>query len=738
MAVVAITGCEPSLHTPPPPPLPQITHLEARTDLGFVQLQWHGIGADRTSAAVTYELWRSVPITSPTDTSEPASYRVEYIPQAELLAATTITSYVDGTIAPDTVALYSVRARDAYRSGAFSDPLWLRTPALGAAQSHFTLTPSDPTSSTQATFFFEGSGALQFECSLDGNAWEPCSSPWTVSVAEGAHTLDLRAIGLRGIKELQPSRWRWTVDRSAPQLRIVAEPDLLSRSSPVTAEFDASDQLTPSHMLRYLCSLDNTDAYDCTSPLVMDNLSEGLHTLHIQAVDQAGNRSRPAELTWQMDLPPETLLGYRPAALTPITTAVFTLGTSDPLPGGYNCVLDDAAIACAASFSVPVTPGTHTLVVQAYDINGTDDPTPLTYQWQVTSDALWATALTVAVGEEHLCAIDAETRLWCAGSTTFGQSGTQAIDHTSGAGYASTATGWSAVAVGRYHSCAIRLGALYCWGWNILGQLGTGGAVSDSAIPLQVGSANTWIGVASGDWHSCAWRQDLSAYCWGANASGQLGSGDTQTRTTPTLIAGESYVYMAAGGQSSCGLTASGAMRCFGANNAGQLGLGHTDNVSLPSTMAGGSWPATWLAVYPGSEHACGLHGTEMWCWGAGDQGQTGAGTMANTLQPVHVAGTDARTYSHSAGHTACQILNSGNLECWGAGTFGQLGDGWSSNQSLPEPAGLDSRWSAVATGNLFSCGIRAADSDAGPTVWCWGTTPFGLYTSPVGLLSAP
>ena len=33
-------------------------------------------------------------------------------------------------------------------------------------------------------------------------------------------------------------------------------------------------------------------------------------------------------------------------------------------------------------------------------------------------------------------------------------------------------SGWSTPSSGTYHNCAIRSGAIYCWGYNSTGQLG--------------------------------------------------------------------------------------------------------------------------------------------------------------------------------------------------------------------------------------------------------------------------
>jgi alpha-tubulin suppressor-like RCC1 family protein len=43
----------------------------------------------------------------------------------------------------------------------------------------------------------------------------------------------------------------------------------------------------------------------------------------------------------------------------------------------------------------------------------------------------------------------------------------------------------TAIAAGRYHTCASAGGVLACWGWNAYGQLGDG-SNADSGVPVGV------------------------------------------------------------------------------------------------------------------------------------------------------------------------------------------------------------------------------------------------------------
>lgn len=96
------------------------------------------------------------------------------------------------------------------------------------------------------------------------------------------------------------------------------------------------------------------------------------------------------------------------------------------------------------------------------------------------------------------------------------------------------------VSVGGTSACALSTtGLAGCWGSNGSGQLGLGAAVSDtaSAVPRPVVDDIVFTSISVGGAHACAITVQLQTFCWGSNASGQLGAPATPTPVrAPTRV----------------------------------------------------------------------------------------------------------------------------------------------------------------------------------------------------------
>lgn len=60
-------------------------------------------------------------------------------------------------------------------------------------------------------------------------------------------------------------------------------------------------------------------------------------------------------------------------------------------------------------------------------------------------------------------------------------------------------------------------------------------------LPIQIGTAK-WQKVVAANYHSMGIQEDGSVWVWGWNRYGQLGMGDTDSRSVPTEFGGLSSV----------------------------------------------------------------------------------------------------------------------------------------------------------------------------------------------------
>jgi hypothetical protein len=139
------------------------------------------------------------------------------------------------------------------------------------------------------TFSFASNDAESgFQCSLDGTAFSPCSSPLTRRLGEGRHSFAVRAIDRSGNIEPSPATVSFRVAANRPRTRITgASIDRQNRAA--AFRFVASAGLAP---LRLQCKLDRRPYAPCGSPRTYRNLQTGWHRFAVRAVDSLGRIDR--------------------------------------------------------------------------------------------------------------------------------------------------------------------------------------------------------------------------------------------------------------------------------------------------------------------------------------------------------------------------------------------------------------------------------------------------------------
>jgi alpha-tubulin suppressor-like RCC1 family protein len=471
----------------------------------------------------------------------------------------------------------------------------------------------------------------------------------------------------------------------------------------------------------------------------------------------------------------------------------------------FGCVVrSDGAVFCWGSFA-----------------NGrlgtaaTANVTALTSAIEVTGFAgnAGTAATTVSTGANHACALRDDGDVFCWGLNDGAQIGLTANSPTHDATPNPISLSASAldVAAGFSHSCALLVGGtVQCWGSDAQGQLGDSASGTTSATPVTValasggGTLGNVVQITAGDNHTCALTASGEVYCWGqivvssfiataeratavtgwqatptqlsagsdntcarlvdgtvacvgANGSGRSGADPNVVSvvTAPALVTGipstELVTQVGCGVLHACAYTVSGKTYCWGANSSGELGRSSTtptaDHGAVTVKISGSTDYVYGLAVMGGYQFTCLTNAHGMSCVGNGASGRMGNGSTSSQSNPVvsylpdsyYLVGTPPFQYYQSRGrfHHAGAEIEGGSchfcaladgqdlsfnhvqgVQCWGHNNSGQLGDNSSTNRDTPVfVSGLDASTTAIAAGGDTTCSLQR-----GGTVKCWGS----------------
>jgi alpha-tubulin suppressor-like RCC1 family protein len=246
-----------------------------------------------------------------------------------------------------------------------------------------------------------------------------------------------------------------------------------------------------------------------------------------------------------------------------------------------------------------------------------------------------------------------------------------------------TATDWVHVSAGNSHAIGCRDGGtLWSWGSDTSGSLGLGSPIGTQYVPVQIGNESGWSAVDAGYYHNLAVKSDGSLWAWGSNTNGQLGIGNTSSRSVPTRIGTlTGWRTVSAGQYHSLSIRDDGTLWAWGRNQAGQLGTGNTTTQNTPVQIG---VETGWAAVSAGADHSLAIRSDgSLWAWGNNGSGRLGLNDTTNRLSPTRVGiGSDWATVEAGASHSAA-VKTNGEVWVWGGNQTGQLGTA-SANQLSP------------------------------------------------------
>jgi len=257
---------------------------------------------------------------------------------------------------------------------------------------------------------------------------------------------------------------------------------------------------------------------------------------------------------------------------------------------------------------------------------------------QVGSLTTWKRV--AANGGHHTCGLQTDGSLWCWGRSDHGEMGNGIASPpywtTEPVRAGDPTSTWIDVDAGLLHTCAIKSDrTLWCWGYNDAGQLGIGEQGTDRTSPVRVGTG-TWAGISLQDDVTCGIRTDGTLWCWGSAWGTRFDSSRNESTPVPVQesTASATWSDVGIGWRHVCATRTDGTLWCWGSNAEGQLGTGNTLIRHVPTQEATGG--TSWTAVSCGEEHtlATRADGT-LWGWGHNRFGQLGNGTFTDQETPV-------------------------------------------------------------------------------------------------------
>ena len=283
----------------------------------------------------------------------------------------------------------------------------------------------------------------------------------------------------------------------------------------------------------------------------------------------------------------------------------------------------------------------------------------------------------------------------------------------------------------RYNFCALLDdNQTACWGTENYGNLLQGSDLAGSAygdaagevaspVYLKLGSSLYPQQVQTGYYSNCALLSNNQVKCWGRNAYGSLGYGDTTDRGASAATIADNLLPLEFGTDNSaklyaknisimnshaCAILNNNKVKCWGSNYNGQLGLGHTnpmgdgpnemgDNLAyvdlgtglVPSKIVTAGHFESGESSVPGVSCVLFTNG-KVKCWGGGASLAPTAATMAlygnspnemGDKLPFVKLGTNVLVKDiYSSTSNICVITTADKVKCWGRNDTGALGYG--------------------------------------------------------------
>lgn len=261
-------------------------------------------------------------------------------------------------------------------------------------------------------------------------------------------------------------------------------------------------------------------------------------------------------------------------------------------------------------------------------------------------------------------------------------------------------------------------GDLYSWGKSTNGEVGNGkigkGAVQTTPAKIlsNVASLNTTDGPTA------AITKNGDLYCWGSNILGNVGNGTTDNQAKPVKVLSD--VASVQFGRTTLAITNSDDLYCWGYTEQGQVGNGMIGSTDWRQTS-----PA--LVLSDVASAAGNVFNTvaitksgDLYSWGEG--GTVGNGEITGQAKPVKLLSNMA-SVTMSGGNATAAIAKNGDLYCWGENNKGKIGNGSLVIQKTPIKVLTN-----VASVTMNSYNTMAVQKNG--SLYAWGDNNLGVISN--------